>query len=66
VLSRVRYSSKPPSVVILKKLDGLVWLLLEIGHCISSNLDLLALGLVLLRSNLLWTFLCAMLRFVIG
>jgi hypothetical protein len=36
VLSQVRYSSKPSSVLILEKPDGLVWLLLETGHCIGK------------------------------
>jgi hypothetical protein len=55
-----------PSALILEKLDDLVWLLLETGHDIGSDLGLLALGLVLLRCNLLWAFLCVVLRFIIG
>jgi hypothetical protein len=53
-------------MVKFTKLDYPVWLLLEISHCIGSDLGLLALGLVLLLYNLLWTFLCVVLLFVIG
>jgi hypothetical protein len=42
-----------------------VSLLLGIGHCLSTNLCLLALGLVLLPCNLLWTFLHVVLCLVI-
>jgi hypothetical protein len=52
-------------MVRFTKLDCLVWLLLETGHCIGFDVGLLALGLVLLRCNLLVTFLRAMLRFIV-
>jgi hypothetical protein len=52
-------------MVRFTKLDCPVWLLLEISHCIGSDLSLLALGLVLLCFNLLWTFLHAMTCFIV-
>jgi hypothetical protein len=48
------------------KLDCPIWLLLETGHDIDSDLGLLTLGLILLRCNHLWTFLCVALHFIIG
>jgi hypothetical protein len=48
------------------KLDCLVLLLLGTGSYLGSDLFLLPLGLVLPHCNLLWTFLHALLRFIIG
>jgi hypothetical protein len=52
-------------MVRFTKLDYPVWLLLGTGHYLGYDLGLLALGLVLLRCNLLCTFLCAMPHFIV-
>jgi hypothetical protein len=52
-------------MVWFTKSDCPVWLLLGTGHCLGSDLCFFILGLVLLLCNLLWTFLCAMLCFII-
>jgi hypothetical protein len=53
-------------MVWFTKLDCQVWLLLTTGYCLSSDLCFFILGLVLLLCNLLWTFLHAMLCFIIS
>jgi hypothetical protein len=47
------------------KLDCLVLLPLGTGPCLNSGLYLLALGLVLLHYDLLWTFLRVLLHSII-
>jgi hypothetical protein len=53
-------------MVRFTKPDCPIWLLLGTGHCLGFDLCFFAWGLILLLCSLLWTFLCAMIRFVIG
>jgi hypothetical protein len=66
MLSRVRWSLNSLSELILEKPDSPVLLLLETSPCLGSVLFFLALGLVLLHCNLLWTFLHILFRSIIG
>jgi hypothetical protein len=53
-------------MALFAKLDCPIWLQLGTGPCLSSNFCLLALGLVLCHCNILWIFVHALRRIIIG